>query len=92
MVISRRRFAENGKEMYRNQKKQKGEQSFCFGSLNMQKLWRCRYRRLADLKHEGALYKDVFPGRIEAHLSVTVLKCAGQIQNGGRFESKKGKL
>ena len=24
------------------------------------------------LKHEGALYKEVFPGKIEAHLSVTV--------------------
>ena len=23
-------------------------------------------------KHEGALYKEVFPGKIEAHLSVTV--------------------
>ena len=23
------------------------------------------------LKHEGALYKEVFPGKIEAHLSVT---------------------
>ena len=44
-----------------------------------------------ELKNEGALYKDVFPGKIEAHLSVTVV-CAGQIQNGGRFEFKKGKL
>ena len=43
------------------------------------------------LIHEGALYKEVFPGKIEAHLSVTV-KCAAQIQNGGRFEFKKGKL
>ena len=25
-----------------------------------------------NLKHEGALYKEVFPGKIEAHLSVTV--------------------
>ena len=25
-----------------------------------------------SLKHEGALYKEVFPGKIEAHLSVTV--------------------
>ena len=24
------------------------------------------------LKHEGALYKEVFPGKIEAHLSVTI--------------------
>ena len=24
------------------------------------------------VKHEGALYKEVFPGKIEAHLSVTV--------------------
>ena len=42
-------------------------------------------------KHEGALYKEVFPGKIEAHLSLTV-KCAGQIQNGGRFEFEKGQL
>ena len=27
--------------------------------------------RLLNLKHEGALYKEVFPGKIEAHLSVT---------------------
>ena len=26
----------------------------------------------SDLKHEGELYKEVFPGKIEAHLSVTV--------------------
>ena len=25
-----------------------------------------------SIKHEGALYKEVFPGKIEAHLSVTV--------------------
>ena len=24
-----------------------------------------------ELKHEGALYKEVFPGKIKAHLSVT---------------------
>ena len=24
------------------------------------------------IKHEGTLYKEVFPGKIEAHLSVTV--------------------
>ena len=40
MVISPRRFAENGKEV----------QSFCFDSLNMQNLWRCRCRRVVDLK------------------------------------------
>ena len=59
MVISRRRFAENEKEMYthththtRKRKKKKhvkGVQSFCFGSLNMQHLWRCRCRRVVDL-------------------------------------------
>ena len=27
---------------------------------------------LGCFKHEGALYKEVFPGKIEAHLSVTV--------------------
>ena len=27
---------------------------------------------LTLVKHEGALYKEVFPGKIEAHLSVTV--------------------
>ena len=51
MVISRRRFAENGKEIYRNKKKHvKGVQSFCFCPLNIQNLWRCRYCRVADLK------------------------------------------
>ena len=25
-----------------------------------------------SFKHEGALYKEVFPGKIEAHFSVTV--------------------
>ena len=25
-----------------------------------------------NFKHEGALYKEVFPGKTEAHLSVTV--------------------
>ena len=40
MVISRRRFAGNGKEMYRNKEKKhvKGVQSFCFRSLVMQNL------------------------------------------------------
>ena len=28
-----------------------------------------------SLKHEGALYKEVFPGKIEAHLSVTIKVC-----------------
>ena len=28
----------------------KGVQSFCFGLLNMQNLWRCRCRRVVDLK------------------------------------------
>ena len=28
----------------------KGAQSFCFGLLNMQNLWRCRCRRVVDLK------------------------------------------
>ena len=51
MVISRGRFAEKGKEMYRNKKKHvKGVQSFCFCSFNMQNLWRCRCRRVVDLK------------------------------------------
>ena len=51
MVISRRRFAENEKEMNRNKKKLvKGVQSFCFCSLNMQNLWRCRYCRVVPLK------------------------------------------
>ena len=51
MVISRRRFAENGKEMYRNKKKQmKGVQSFCFCLLNMQNLGRFRCRRVVDPK------------------------------------------
>ena len=29
-------------------------------------------RNARTFKHEGALYKEVFPGKIEAHLSVTV--------------------
>ena len=51
MIISRRGFAENGREMYRNKKRHAtGVQSFCLGSLNMQHLWRCRCRRVVDLK------------------------------------------
>ena len=51
MVISRRRFAENGKEMYRNKKKLvKGVYIFCFCSLNLQNLWRCCCRSVVNLK------------------------------------------
>ena len=54
IVISCRRFAENGKEMYRNKKKaREGHASFCSGSLNMQNLWRCRCRRVVDVKHSN---------------------------------------
>ena len=45
MVISRCRFAENGKEIYRNKKNHvKGVQSFCFCLLNEKHFWhrRCR--------------------------------------------------
>ena len=30
------------------------------------------YNKKSHFKHEGALYKEVFPGKIDAHLSVTV--------------------
>ena len=30
------------------------------------------FPKVVLFKHEGALYKEVFPGKIEAHLSVTV--------------------
>ena len=51
MIISRRRFAENGKDMHRNKKKHtKGVQSFCFWLLNMQNFWRFRCHRVVDLK------------------------------------------
>ena len=51
MVISRRRFAENLKEM-RGIKKEhvKGVQNFCFCELSMQILWRRRCSRVVDLK------------------------------------------
>ena len=51
MVISRRRFAENLKEMHGIKKKHvKGVQNFCFCQLSMQILWRRRYGRVVDLK------------------------------------------
>ena len=52
MIISRHRFAENGKEMYRNKKKKnvKGVQSSCFCQLNVQNLWHRRCRRVVDVK------------------------------------------
>ena len=39
-----------GKKCTEIKKHVKGVQSFCFGSLNMQILWRCRCRRVVDLK------------------------------------------
>ena len=36
--------------------------------VNAYMLW----SHLIILKHEGALYMEVFPGKIKAHLSVTV--------------------
>ena len=51
MVISRRRFGENLKEMNGTKKKHvKGVQNLCFCQLSMQILWRCRCRRVVDLK------------------------------------------
>ena len=51
MVISRRRFAENLKEMHGIKKKHvKGVQNFCFCQLGMQILWRRRCSRVVDLK------------------------------------------
>ena len=44
--------------MYRNKKKHvKGVQSFCFCSLNMQKLWRYRCCRVVDLQLPNVNYK-----------------------------------
>ena len=51
MVISRRTFAENLKEMHGIKKRHvKGVQSFCFWQLSMQILWRRRCSRVVDLK------------------------------------------
>ena len=51
MVISRRRFAENLKEMHGIKKKHvKGVQNFCFCQLSMQILGRRRCSRVVDLK------------------------------------------
>ena len=71
MVISRRRFAENGKKMYRNAKKhEKGVQSFCFCSLNMQILWRCRSHRVVYLKLP-TLYFGKRDGFVSNHVEWT---------------------
>ena len=43
------------------------------------------------LKHEGALYKEVFPGKIEAHLSVTV-KVRGSNSKWRAIWIQEGKL
>ena len=50
MVISRRRFAENGKEIYRKKKARERRAKLFFASLDMQNLWRRRCRRVEDLK------------------------------------------
>ena len=51
MVISRRRFVENLKEMHGIKKMHvKGVQNFCFCQLSMQILWRRRCSRVVDLK------------------------------------------
>ena len=51
MVISRRRFAENLKEMHGIKKKHvKGVQNFCFCQLSMQILGGRRCSRVVDLK------------------------------------------
>ena len=51
MVISRRTFAENLKEMHGIKKKYvKGVQNFCFCQLSMQILWSRRFSRVVDLK------------------------------------------
>ena len=51
MVSSRLRFAENGKEMYRNKKKHvNGVQSFCFCSLKYAKCVSSVPSRPIDLK------------------------------------------
>ena len=51
MVTSRRRFAENLKEMHGIKKKHvKGVQNFCFSQLSMQILWRRHCSRVVDLK------------------------------------------
>ena len=51
MVISRDRFVQNGKEMFRNKKKHvKGVQGFCFRSFFMQNLWPCNCCRVVGLK------------------------------------------
>ena len=39
-----------GKKCTEIKKHVKGVQRFCFCSLNMQNLWRCRCRRVVDLK------------------------------------------
>ena len=43
---------------------------------------------LWQVKHEGALYKEVFPGKIETHLSVTV-KVRGPNSMAGDLDSRK---
>ena len=51
MAISRRRLAENLKEMHGIKKRHvKGVQNFCFCHLSMQILWRRRCSRVVDLK------------------------------------------
>ena len=60
MVVSRRRFAENLKEMHGIKKKHvKGVQNFCFCQLSMQILWRRRCSRVVDLKLPNKLPNNV---------------------------------
>ena len=79
MVISRRRFAENSKEMHGIKKKHvKGVQNFCFCQLSMQMLWRRRCSRVVDLKlllnkHRGAYSSKYGNLALRHELEVTVL-------------------
>ncbi|PFX29572.1 hypothetical protein AWC38_SpisGene5623 [Stylophora pistillata] len=42
------------------------------------------YKIILQLKQEGALYKEVFPGKIKAHLSLTVDVCGSNLNAGRR--------
>ena len=60
MVILRRRFAENLKEMHEIKKKQvKGLHNFCFWQLIMQILWRRRCGRVVDLKLPNVIHGSI---------------------------------
>ena len=71
MVILRRRFAENLKEMHEIRKKHvKSVQNFCFWQLIMQILWPRRCGRVVDLK-----LPDVKHGSISLLVRALFLRC-----------------